>query len=99
MLEIIFETVFEKLAEVIVFLPLTLIPGEKYSDKTEKKIIIVTVLVSLLFMFLFISGLFMASKSGIRGTIGKFFMCLTPLQFLLSLVLYIIKKIKEKLKK
>ena len=99
MFEFIIEAVFEKLAEFIVFLPLSLIPEEKYNDKTEKKIIFAIVLVSLLFMFLFVSGLFMASTPGVRGTIGKLFMCFTPIQLLLSSVLYIIKKIKEKQKK
>ena len=99
MLEIIFDFIFEKVFEIVMCLPLLLIPEGKYNDKTEKKIIISVVLVTGLFIFLFISGAFMASEPGVRGTIGKLFMCLTPLQFSVSFVLYIIKKIKEKVKK
>lgn len=95
----VFEFFIEFFVEGAVNIALSIIPENKHSKKTEKVFKFTAVFITILFLILFVVGVCMVGETGGRSILGKIFMCLTPLQFSVSLVLYIIKKIKEKVKK
>lgn len=98
MAEEIFEFILEVIVDNIVDIGVSVVPENKYSEKLETRIMIVVAVLTVIFLGLFVVGICMIGESNGESILGKIFICLTPLQFVLSFVIYIVRRIKEKLK-
>lgn len=95
-MELIFDFVVETIVDNLVNITLSVIPENKHSEKLERGLSISVVILTFLFLLLFVVGICMLGETNGESVWGRVFICLTPIQLLFSVILYTIKKLKKK---
>lgn len=99
MAEEIFGFILEFVVESIVEIGVYVVPENKYSEKLESRLKIAVTVLTVIFFALFVVGICLIGETNGESILGKVFICFSPLQLVLSIAVYIVRKIKEKLKK
>ncbi len=93
-IDFLVEVLFDSLVDITV----SVIPENKHSEKLEKVLSVFVVILTFVFLILFIVGICMIGETDGASVLGKVLICLLPAQVVTSVVLYIVKKLKEKKK-
>ncbi len=93
-IDFLVEVLFDSLVDITI----SVIPENKHSEKLEKVFSVFIAILTFVFLILFIVGICMLGETDGESIWGKVFICLMPIQVVVSLVLYIIKKIKNRKK-
>ena len=94
----IFDFFVEVLFDSLVDITISVIPEKKQSEKLEKVLSVFIAVLTFVFLILFVIGICMLGETDGDSIWGKVFICLMPIQVVVSLVLYIVKKIKNRRK-
>ncbi len=90
-IDFLVEVLFDSLVDITI----SVIPENKHSEKLEKVLSVFIAILTFVFLILFIVGICMLGETDGESVLGKVFICLMPIQVVVSVILYIIKKVKN----
>ncbi|MBQ7116994.1 MAG: hypothetical protein IJN88_02150 [Clostridia bacterium] len=93
-MDVAFDFLLEVLVDNLVNITLSVVPENKHSGKLETVLSIIIVILTFLFLILFVVGICMLRETDGESVLGKVFILLMPVQIILSVIVYIIKKMK-----
>ncbi len=95
-MDVVFDFLIETLIDNLVNITLSVIPENKHNGKLETVLSVIIVILTFLFLILFVVGICMLGETNGESVLGKVFILLMPVQIILSVIVYIIKKTKGK---
>lgn len=97
-MDVVLDFLIEVLLDNLINITLSVIPENKRNEKTERFLAVVIAVLTVLFLILFVVGICFLGETEGRSILGKIFISLTPLQLMLSGIVWTFKKIKETLR-
>lgn len=98
MADVIIDFLVEVLFDSLVDITISVIPENKKCEKLEKVLSIFIAVLTFVFLILFVIGICMLGETDGKSAFGKVFICLLPVQIIVAVALYVVKKIKNRKK-